>query len=70
MILTRAHHRNQNAYQNMPIIKTVMHATHADRNKFEVIHAIIPAAIRAAIPHTGFSDMEKMAGTVITDSVT
>ena len=54
----------------MPIIKTVMHATHADRNKFEVIHAIIPAAIRAAIPHTGFSDMEKVAGTIITAKVT
>lgn len=54
----------------MPIIKTVMHATHADKNRLDVVHAMIPAAISARIPHRGFSAIEKMAGTVITAKVT
>ena len=47
-----------------------MQETVADRNKFDVYHATIPAVIRAIMPHKGFSLIENIAGTVITDNVT
>ena len=47
-----------------------MQAPVADSSRFPENQAITAAAIKAAMPHTGFSEIDKMAGNVITDSVT
>lgn len=51
-------------------INTAIHATVADKNRFEVNHATAPAKNNAKMPLNGFWDMVNIAGTVITDNVT
>ena len=47
--------------------KAAAQPNRADRNRFFVNQAVITEAAKAAAPHSGFSEMERIAGNVIAD---
>lgn len=58
------------SYSKHDTNSTATHEIVADRKRLDVNQAVSIANINAAIPHNGFSVIENIAGTVITDNVT